>query len=319
MNALAKEFLPRLDRLFHEVVQKDLRESPLREMLEFQWKSGGKRLRPLCVAMAAGEARHSDLALRFALAVEMIHNATLIHDDIQDGDTHRRGQPTLWKKYGLAHGINAGDALFFLPQVILGVDPGALPLLRLLHRCTLAVIEGQCLEVDLRERFARGEEFAVADYEKMVAGKTSALFRMPVEGGKMLAGESLSQDEEKALEALGLAFQIQDDMLDLWGEKGRDRRGSDIAEGKLSYPVVEGLRLLEGPGRREFVRIVTAPREETTQAEVEWVIDALERCGARDHSLIKFQGLSACLKSNQQERPLFQMILSLGKVNFSRN
>ncbi|NUM88557.1 MAG: polyprenyl synthetase family protein [Bdellovibrionales bacterium] len=281
MDALAKEFLPRLDRLFHEVIQTELQGSPLREMLEYQWKSGGKRLRPLCVAVAAGDARHTEEALRFALAVELIHNATLIHDDIQDGDIYRRGQPTLWKKYGLAHGINAGDALFFLPQVLLE-NPA---LLGLLHRCTLAVIEGQCREVDLRERFARGEEFSMADYERMVAGKTSALFRMPVEGGRIIAGEVLSREERHALEALGLAFQIQDDMLDLWGEKGRDRRGSDIAEGKLSYPVVEGLRLLEGPARREFVRIVTAPREETTPAEVEWAIDALERCGAREAAM----------------------------------
>ena len=120
------ETTTRLDAAFADCQEKYFRGSPMREMLEYHYRSGGKRLRPTLVlgaALAYARRKGGDTeqltcsAIPYALAVELLHNATLIHDDIQDGDVSRRGHPTLWKKYSEAQAINCGDAWFFVPQL----------------------------------------------------------------------------------------------------------------------------------------------------------------------------------------------------------
>lgn len=280
--------------------------SPMREMLEYHFRSGGKRLRPILVFGAAlaysrrkggNEEELQRACIPYALAVELLHNATLIHDDIQDGDRSRRGQPTLWVKYSEAQAINCGDAWFFVPQLLIQAAsyPAEikLALLELVQRCILAVIEGQSQEFALKERFARGEEISVKQYLAMVEGKTSALFSLPLLGGALIAGASAL--ERRALEQsalyLGHAFQIQDDLLDLWGQKGRDQPGSDIAEGKLSYPLVLLLsRLPRGSAdRRRAEEIVRAPRERTSPEDVAWLISLMEKQGIKDEAKQDFR------------------------------
>lgn len=168
-----------------------------------------------------------------------------------------------------------------------------LALLELVQSRILAVIDGQSQEFALKERFARGEEISVPQYLAMVEGKTSALFSVPLVGGAMVAGASPL--ERKALEQsamfLGRAFQIQDDLLDLWGNKGREQAGSDIAEGKLSYPLV--LLLAKLPrGSQDRVRaeaIIRAPRESTSADDVAWVISLMEGTGVKDQAKQDFQ------------------------------
>lgn len=288
-----------LDRAFEAAQEKFLAGSPMREMLDYHFRSGGKRLRPLlaygaALAYARKKGSNQESLVRdctpFALAVELVHNATLIHDDIQDEDRLRRGQETLWVKYSAAQAINCGDAWFFVPQLLLQQANYAphlkLDLLEHLQRKTLAVIEGQSQEFALKSRFAKGEEISVKQYLVMVEGKTSALFSIPLLGGAKIAGAGAL--EQKALEQsalhLGRAFQIQDDLLDLWGDKGRNEVGSDIAEGKLSYPMV--LLLQDSPRNSEehkrAVEILRAPREKTSAADIAWVIAAMEKRGIKE-------------------------------------
>lgn len=294
-----------LDAAFAESQEKYFHGSPMREMLDYHYRSGGKRLRPTLVfgaALAYARTKGGDAdtltraCVPYALAVELLHNATLIHDDIQDGDVSRRGQPTLWKKYSVAQAINCGDAWFFVPQLIIqGADYASatkLSLLDLVQSRILAVIDGQSQEFALKERFARGEEIAVPQYLAMVEGKTSALFSVPLVGGALVAGAAPL--ERRALEqsatCLGRAFQIQDDLLDLWGNKGRGQAGSDIAEGKLSYPLVLLLNHLpRGSQERARVEeIVRAPREQTAPEQVGWVIALMEREGIKDKAKADF-------------------------------
>ncbi|MGZ3706363.1 MAG: polyprenyl synthetase family protein, partial [Bdellovibrionota bacterium] len=295
-----------IDAAFADSQERYFHGSPMREMLEYHYRSGGKRLRPTLVlgaalAYARRKGGNTDSLVRacvpYALAVELLHNATLIHDDIQDGDVSRRGHPTLWKKYSPAQAINCGDAWFFVPQLIIQkADYPAevkLALLELVQSRILAVIDGQSQEFALKERFARGEEISVQQYLLMVEGKTSALFSVPLVGGALVAGAGAL--ERKALEQsatrLGHAFQIQDDLLDLWGNKGRDQPGSDIAEGKLSYPLVLLLNQLSR-GSQDRVRveeIVRAPREQTTQEQVNWVIGLMEKNGIKEKAKQDFQ------------------------------
>lgn len=295
-----------LERSFSDMQEIYFRGSPMREMLEYHFRSGGKRLRPLLVfgaALAYARKKGADTesmlraASPYALAVELVHNATLIHDDIQDGDQTRRGHETLWVKYSVAQAINCGDAWFFVPQLLIQeADYSAekkLALLALLQRKTLAVIEGQSQEFFLKERFSKGEEITVPQYLAMVEGKTSALFSMPMVGGALVAGASAL--EQKALEQsalhLGHAFQIQDDLLDLWGDKGRNLSGSDIAEGKLSYPLVLLLQKLPrgSADRKKVEEIVRSSRESTTADQIAWVISLMEREGVKAQAKKDFE------------------------------
>jgi geranylgeranyl diphosphate synthase, type I len=305
-DTFEKKCLDALEDQFLKSQEKNFAKSPMKEMFAYHFSSGGKRIRPL-LAFLATEAYANkkgldknhlfQLCIPFALAVELIHNATLIHDDIQDGDIVRRGHPTLWKKFSLAQAINCGDAWFFSPmllvQEMLVPDAVKLALLKILQQKTLAVIEGQSQEFFLKDKFQKGSDISVSQYLQMVEGKTSALFSMPLLGGAVIAGAS--ELEMRALEQsalhLGHAFQIQDDLLDLWGDKGREQVGSDIAEGKLSYPLVLLFSCLAkgNSDRAKVESIIRASREETSAEQIQFVISLMEKNGIKERALKDFE------------------------------
>ncbi len=264
--------------------------SPMLPMMEYHFALGGKRLRPRMAYLAAAKLQDKNLQAtlsRFAVAVELIHNATLIHDDIQDGDEFRRGKPALWKQFSMPQAINCGDALFFAAMQWVQSAPCELALKEKLQEWiakeSYAVINGQSQEFFLKEAFLQTPSSVTkAAYEAMVRGKTSALFVMPYVGGALLAGASEAEIAEvEALSGeLGFAFQIQDDLLDLWGSKGRDRVGTDIAEGKLSYPVVLAWSALSKEKAR-LRELILKPRESTTDSDISWAIAELDKCGAK--------------------------------------
>jgi geranylgeranyl pyrophosphate synthase len=244
--------------------------------------SGGKRIRAR-LALAACEATGGTAAraVGWGAACELFHNATLIHDDLQDGDDTRRGHPTVWREHGMPQAINAGDLLLLLPILAVGeVDaPAAVRELLCMamarHGC--AVIRGQAFELAMAQRGA----VSWNEYEQTVVGKTSGLFELPVEGGALLAGISPEGAAEisAAFRPLGVLFQMQDDLLDLYGDKGRAAPGSDIREGKISALVVEHLAL--HPADTEWLlRVLGMSREETPDEEVIRVIHRFRDNGA---------------------------------------
>lgn len=259
---------PRLDRL--GVV--------LRDHLD----TGGKRLRAR-LTLGAAEALGVDRgrAVPWAAACEMLHNATLLHDDVQDGDRTRRGHETAWVKHGVAHAITAGDLGLMLPFLALEHlevgDDVRWQLSAALARQASRVARGQANEGDLLPR----RLLTWGDYERVVIGKTAALFTLPVLGAARLAG--VSQDAAEALAdelyPLGVLYQVQDDVLDLFGDKGRDIVGSDIAEGKVSALVVEHLRL-HPADHTWLVEILSRPREETLRDDIERVCARFRDGGA---------------------------------------
>lgn len=296
LEKLAQETLPLLDSAFAESQRNYFSHSPMGEMLQFHFSSGGKRLRPLLVygaALAHDPKISLDHCTPYALAVELLHNATLIHDDIQDEDRVRRNNPTLWVKYSLAQAINCGDAWFFVPQLLVQKAPYGselkLRLLLLLQEKILAVIEGQAQEFALKAKFSGGEEISVAAYLEMVEGKTSALFSLPLMGGALLGGCENLQALESASKHLGRAFQMQDDLLDLWGNKGRGEVGSDIAEGKLSYPLVLLLAKSKGEEKARVQSIVRSPRNKTSPEDIAYVIALMESRGVKAEAKAHFE------------------------------
>ena len=315
---LHQELLLVLDQEFYRTQEKYLHGSAMAEMLKYHYETGGKRLRPFLVWAVLQELGSKEdwkkNSLPFALAVELIHNATLIHDDIQDGDSYRRGKPTLWKKYSMAQAINCGDAWFFL-SLLHAQDAELAPQLqldlqRLVQVGTLSVIEGQAQEFLLKEKFLRGEMPSLTEYLQMVNGKTSPLFSIPLVGAAKLgkAPEKILRSLERQSVLLGEAFQIQDDLVDIWGQKGRERAGSDIAEGKLSFPLVLLLPKLSGAEKQKVWDLIVKDRNATTDEDIAYVIALYERCEVREEALDRFQKIVSELKTHQELPKLNQYL-----------
>lgn len=259
--------------------------SMLDEMATYHFATGGKRIRgilPSFVCANLGGDAASAIALGAGL--EVLHNATLIHDDVQDGDTHRRGWPTVWAKWGVAQAINVGDSLFFQGLALLAEDPAGLALLPGVCAAMDAVVRGQVMEFQLQRPPGSPEALPVSlDSVRAVAeAKTGALFGICLTAGGAAAGRSAPELESLRSFGIGagLLFQVQDDYLDLVGDKGRGERGSDLKEGKLSFPVVWAVEHAAPAVAEELLAIVRTPREATSDGDVARALALLEACGA---------------------------------------
>jgi len=282
-------------------------ERALAPMLAHHFQATGKLLRP-AIALAffdqlnarqTFETPHcSEQMTQTALAIELLHNATLIHDDLQDGDAFRRGIPTVWKAFDAYQAINAGSALYFYAlQGIANLSLAPLTIVRL-HQLfaaqTLAIIAGQALEKQLWAALDDPQPHQTETlYLEVVEKKTSALFALPMMSAAILA--DLDPASTLALQdvarPLGALFQIQDDILDLFGNKGRDTVGTDIAEGKPSYPALYALQHASADHAARLYQILRSPREQTTHADILWAIDLIRSCGALHASLQKMHSL----------------------------
>ena len=252
--------------------------------------SGGKRMRPLLGLLAyssiAGDHRR---ALPGAAAVELGHNFSLVHDDIEDGDTERRHRPTLWTRHGIPQAINTGDALFSLSRIALHrltdlgfSDRKVLRLMRLYDETCLALCEGQYIDISTTEN---DELMTVDGYLDMIGRKTAALIAASIEAGALLA----TDDDEVIARyrgfgwALGLAFQINDDLLGIWGvEHTTGKAPSDVAHKKKTLPVIYAAEHAGPDDRARLLELYAAP--EPTQADLAEIVAILERVGAREYT-----------------------------------
>lgn len=254
------------------------------EMCAGHLATGGKRIRAR-LALAAAQALGADVdaAVPWAAACELLHNASLVHDDLQDGDRVRRDRPAVWAVYGAEQAINAGDLLLMLPTLAVGeLDVSDALKWRLavtVARHAAATARGQSEEMALRALTRLG----MSDYLDAAHGKTAGLFGLPVEGSAMLAGHS-DQDARRLarpFEVLGLVYQMIDDLVDLYGDKGRGEHGADLREGKVSALVVAHLH--RRPEDRLWLSGVLRTGRDTLSGEVvEEVAARFVASGARD-------------------------------------
>lgn len=256
-------------------------DDPLGSVLWEHVSTGGKRLRArLALGSLEALGGHRLDGIAWAAACELLHNATLVHDDVQDGDRLRRGRETVWVRHGVNQAINAGDLGLMLPcRAVEYVPVDAATrwdLARTLARLSEEVVRGQAAETLLLQRTPTWR-----DYHASVEGKTAALFVLPVYGAARIAGlgDEAAMQIADAFRAVGVLFQVQDDVLDLFGDKGRGEVGSDLREGKASALVVEHLRL--NPDDADWlVRLLMAPRERTSGGDVRWAIRRFQEGGA---------------------------------------
>jgi len=246
----------------------------------------GKRIRPvLCLLTAQSLGAPIARAEPFALAIELMHNFCLIHDDIEDGDTMRRGRPSVWIHHGLAHGVNAGD--YMLIQAYRAVaewdggdlsDAARMEMARLLNETLDRTHIGQALDINARA----DRDFSMASYIRLVREKTGHYLAAPIQGGAIAAGRGteLAPLIAELAHLLGPMFQIMDDLIDLTEGKGRDGWGSDIREGKRSFLVAHAAGHLPEESKGWFFDVLDRPREETTPEDLDRMRETFESTGA---------------------------------------
>lgn len=250
----------------------------------------GKRMRPLLGLLAyASITGDHRAALPGAAAVELGHNFSLVHDDIEDGDSERRHRPTLWSLHGIPQAINTGDMLFSLSRVALHrltdlgfSDHKVLRLMRLYDETCVALCEGQYIDIATSEA---DSVMSVELYFDMIGRKTAALIAASIEAGALLA----TDDEEVITHYrnfgwdLGLAFQLNDDLLGIWGEeRATGKEPTDVARRKKTLPVIYALEHASGADR---ARLVELYRDHVaTGASVPEIIEILERSGAHEYT-----------------------------------
>lgn len=244
-------------------------------------RTGGKRIRPaLCLFAAEAFGADPALAMPGAVAVELVHNFSLVHDEIQDHDMERHHRPTTYARFGEAQAINVGDFIFTKAVAALTNGGGEavrrLAALKVLNGAIERMISGQWEDLSFESR----EHVTVDEYLAMVAGKTGALLAAPLEIGAILAGASR---EESAIVGrwgahVGAAFQAHDDYLGIWGnpELTGKSNTNDIARRKKTLPIVHGLN---DPAAGPVIRSIYE-RTNVEPDDVARVVDALETARA---------------------------------------
>ena len=247
----------------------------------------GKRLRP-ALCLLTSEAFGGDVrqALPIAAALELVHNFSLVHDDVQDRDEKRHGRDTVWSLWGEPQAINAGDALLAIAHLSLASAPEtglapetAVRAAGLLSERTLEMVEGQVMDIEFESRL----DATLEEYLAMISRKTGALFDASLGLGALAGGASLAQVEAlgRCGRALGIAFQARDDTLGVWGDEARTGKpaASDIRRRKKSLPAIYAFERADPGQREELTRIYQ--RSEVAEEDVERVLRLMDALGAQ--------------------------------------
>lgn len=296
--------LPRILTKYHSEISEELksiingRNLPLYDMMRYHFGwideqgnqhtgNGGKAIRPaLCLFSCEATGGSYRAALPAAAAVELVHNFSLIHDDIQDDDRERRHKPTVWALWGKPQAINAGTAMHILANAALTrlqnnniPLPKIFRLARRLDEITLILIEGQYLDISFEAR----SDITESDYMAMIERKTGFLI-----SGSMELGAIIGTDDESLINTfrdaglnIGLAFQIKDDLLGIWGNHDETGKltGNDIRRRKKSFPFVNALTNITNNAKKELLSIYGSDNVE--DKDVVKVLEIFEESGAQ--------------------------------------
>jgi geranylgeranyl diphosphate synthase type I len=253
-------------------------------------RASGKKIRPALMALVAqaisGDYHH---VLPAGAALELLHNFTLIHDDVMDKSLERRHRPAVWTRWGGTQAINAGDGLYALANLSCArlLDRGVPPrrvveMFRAMSQACLWTAEGQMLDISFETR----ETVSTAEYITMITHKTGTL----IEGAAKI-GALLSTDDENVIQSyaqfarcLGIAFQIRDDYLGVWGDETKTGKSatSDIREKKKAYPFLAAIARASDAERAALCRIYA--QETLSDADVQTVLAIFNRVGAAEQT-----------------------------------
>ncbi|MEM2759828.1 MAG: polyprenyl synthetase family protein [Nitrososphaerales archaeon] len=278
-------------------------------------KSGGKRLRPFMVIksceMLGGRVEH---ALPVAAAVEMVHNFTLVHDDIMDNDEMRHNVPTVHRYYSLPLAILAGDVLLAkaFQAISLHGRKAGLPdqiipaLISRLSQSCIDVSEGQAMDIDMA---SKKEFFSESQYISMISKKTGALFEVSCALGAIcaLTNETDVENLSQFGKNIGVAFQIVDDLIGVVGDPKVTKKpvGNDIREGKKNLPILLGIRKAKGNDKDKILKVFGVKSSSNT--ELKTAVDVLVNMGVDTEvrKMARFYASKALegLKSYAESKP----------------
>ncbi len=272
----------------------------------------GKMLRPtMCLLVFEALTNHHTDVLPVAAAIEMIHNFSLIHDDIEDGDIERRGRPTVWTIWGKPLAINVGDFLYTLAfNTIASLDTTKFPpertlaVQRLITKACLTLTMGQ----DLDLRFEHKHNVSTDMYLDMVYKKTGALLEAAI-----LSGAILGTSDEKIIKSyrnfarnIGIAFQVRDDILGIWGNTDKTGKSADndLRRKKKTLPVIYTLNKVSGP-RREKLTALYAGSDPLSDDQIEFARECLTWADAHQYT------------QNKADMYIRNAFFALNKIDFS--
>lgn len=294
-SILFKIFPPRYS-INLETINKAIAD-PIWEFLD----RGGKRWRPslfllICEALGKKVEDYVD----FAIIPEVIHNGTLMVDDIEDSSELRRGKPCTYRIYGLDIAINAGNAMYYLPLMPLIANKRKISAEKLSRIYEIYVQEminlsiGQAMDIAWHRGLADADEIREEDYLQMCAYKTGTLARMSARIAAVLADadERLIEKLGRFAESIGVAFQMQDDVLDLTSIEFTEKkggRGEDITEGKKSLIVIHTFKVADAKDKQRLIRILGM--HSSDQKLRDEAIGIMEKCG----SLQYVKDFAACI------------------------
>ena len=283
LNSALERMRGEVNQALHDLIQSEVQMGAGEVALEAGrvLNAGGKRLRPLLFLLAyqlAGGTKQDDV-MPLALAFELIHTATLVHDDINDEAQQRRGIPTIHAQAGQAKAVIAGDWLF-----VQGFGLGGRyseQIVSVIARCCANIAVSEFHQLDHVLNLATSPE----DYLSIVKGKTAGPFASGCYAAGLVAG--LDDEQAKALERfgmeLGIAFQLVDDILDLRGDDRMGKpRGADVYEGKMTLPLIHALTLSHGTHRQRLSELI----ESFTDDDFDELMDLLERSSSMEYAEI---------------------------------
>ena len=255
------EYLERVNNAIKAIPYPE-QPSHLYEPITYTMDLGGKRLRPVLVLMAC-EAVGGDInrALTPAIGLEMFHNFTLLHDDVMDKADIRRGKPTVHVKWNDNTAILSGDAMLTMATQLIAQSPAdVMPqVMDLYNRTAMEIYEGQQYDVDFETR----ADVTVDEYIEMIRLKTSVLLGCACKMGALIGGadEATARLFYKVGENLGLAFQLQDDMLDVWGDEATFGKaiGGDIMNNKKTFLLINAMQRATGDHKVELSLWLNTP------------------------------------------------------------
>ena len=255
---------------------------------------GGKRWRPaLFLLICEALGKNSEDYIDFAIIPEVIHNGTLMIDDIEDASVYRRGKSCTYKIYGLDIAINAGNAMYYLPLLPLIKNRDKLPSEKLRQVYEIYVQEmislslGQAMDIAWHRGIANADKVGEKDYLQMCAYKTGTLARMAAKIAAVLADadETLVKKLGHFAESIGVAFQIQDDVLDLKGADFAEKKGGhgkDVTEGKRSLAVIHTLKVADSKDKKRLIGILNM--HTSNQKLVDEAIKIMEKYESIDYA-----------------------------------
>ncbi len=297
----------------------------LYEPIHYTMSQGGKRLRPVLTLMACELfGGNIEKALYPALAIEVFHNFTLVHDDIMDNAPLRRGKETVYRKWNQNIAILSGDTMFALAyQYALKTDVGFVPkILEVFNKAAIEVCEGQQLDMN----FESIQEVSISEYLEMIRLKTAVLIDVSLQIGAII-GEADPEDIQAISEFglnLGIAFQLKDDFLDVYGEEESfgKQNGGDIVSCKKTFLYLKALELCDQEQRNKLQTLYLNPDIDPVKkfTEVKSIFDAIQIDTVVDEVMTAYyKKAMECLDKIKVNTDRKQILRGLAEQMYGRN